>query len=165
VPTIGAVVFVPPDGLSTETARGLLPEQVPHRDAAHAAGRAALAVAALTRRPDLLLAATEDRLHQPYRATAMPATAALMDRLRAAGVAAFVSGAGPSVLALLPDERPDLPALADPGWSVTRLAVDLVGARLVEPLAGPSDPPVDRAGKAAGTGSVTLHIAPDAAEE
>ena len=132
VPTIGALAFVPPDGLSTETARGLLPETVPHRDATHAASRAALAVAALTRRPDLLLAATEDRLHQPYRAPAMPATAALMDRLRAAGVAAFVSGAGPSVLALLADERPDLPALADPGWSVTRLALDLGGARLVD---------------------------------
>jgi homoserine kinase len=156
---------VPPDGLSTETARGLLPETVPHRDAVHTASRAALVVAALTRRPDLLLAATEDRLHQPYRATAMPATAALMDRLRAAGVAAFVSGAGPSVLALLPDERPDLPALADPGWSVTRLPLDLVGARLVEPVGGAADQPVDRSGNVAGTESVTLHIAPDAAEE
>jgi homoserine kinase len=165
VPRIRAVVFVPPDRLSTQTARGLLPATVPHRDATHAASRAALAVAALTARPDLLLAATEDRLHQPYRATAMPATAALMDRLRAAGVAAFVSGAGPSVLALLPDERPDLPALAEPGWSVTRLALDLVGARLVEPPGGTSDPPVDRSGNVAGTGSVTLHVAPDAAEE
>jgi homoserine kinase len=163
--TIEAVVFVPPDGLSTETARGLLPETVPHRDAAHAAGRSALVVAALTRRPDLLLAATEDRLHQPYRAPAMPASAALMDRVRAAGIAAFVSGAGPSVLALLPDARPDLPGLADPGWSVTRLALDLVGARLVEPLGGRNDPPVHRAGKVADIGSVTLHIAPDAAEE
>jgi homoserine kinase len=165
VPTIEVVVFVPPDGLSTETARGLLPEVVPHRDAAHAAGRSALAVAALTRRPDLLLAATEDRLHQPYRAPAMPASAALMARLRAAGVAAFVSGAGPSVLALLPAERPDLPGLADPGWSLTRLSPDLVGARLVEPLAGNSEPRVDGSGNVTGTGSVTLHIAPDAAEE
>jgi homoserine kinase len=95
-----------------------------------------LAVAALTARPDLLLAATEDRLHQPYRATAMPATAALMERLRGAGVAAFVSGAGPSVLALLPDERPDLQDLADPGWAVNGLALDHVGARLVEPPDG-----------------------------
>jgi homoserine kinase len=136
VPTIEAVVFVPPEGLSTETARGLLPATVPHADASHAAARAALAVAALTRWPDLLLAATEDRLHQPYRAPAMPASAALMDRLRAVGVAAFVSGAGPSVLALVPGERPDLPALADPGWSVTRLPLDLAGARVVEPAAG-----------------------------
>jgi homoserine kinase len=66
----------------------------------------------------------------------MPASAALMHRLRAVGAAAFVSGAGPSVLALVADERPDLPALADPGWSVTRLPLDLAGARLVEPVAG-----------------------------
>ena len=132
-PGIAAMVFVPPDGLSTVAARNLLPETVPHRDAAHAAGRAALAVEALTRRPDLLLAATEDRLHQPYRAPAMPATSALVERLRAAGAAAVVSGAGPSVLALLPGEHPELAGLAEPGWAVVGLALDLVGARIVEP--------------------------------
>src|SRR5215210_3743514 len=163
--TIEAVVFVPPDGVSTAMARGLLPETVPHRDAAHAASRSALAVAAMTRRPDLLLAATEDRLHQPYRAPAMPASAALMDRLRATGIAAFLSGAGPSVLALLPDARPDLSALVDPGWSVSRLALDLVGARLVEPVGERNEPPVDQSRNVPDTGSVRLHIAPDAAEE
>ena len=136
VPTIEALVFVPPEGLSTETARGLLPATVPHADASHAAGRAALAVAALTKQPDLLLAATEDRLQQPYRAPAVPASAALVGRLRELGVAAFVSGAGPSVLALVTDVRPDLPALADPGWSVSRLPLDLAGARVVEAVAG-----------------------------
>jgi hypothetical protein len=95
----------------------------------------------------------------------MPASAALMERLRATGVAAFVSGAGPSVLAVLPAERPDLAALADPGWSVTRLALDRAGARLVEPVDGRDDSAVGRSGKAADQGSVTLHIAPDAAEE
>ena len=73
---------------------------VPHADAARNAGRAALLVAALTARPDALLDATEDRLHQDYRAPAMPATHDLVGRLRAAGMPAVVSGAGPSVLAL-----------------------------------------------------------------
>ena len=131
-PVIEAMVFVPAGGLETATARRLLPATVPHGDAAHAAGRSALAVEALTRRPDLLLAATEDRLHQHYRAPAMPATAVLLDRLRSLGIAAVVSGAGPSVLALLPAERPDLAALAEPGWTVTRLPLDLGGARLLE---------------------------------
>lgn len=85
--------------LSTETARELLPDLVPHRDAALTAGRAALLVHALTREPALLMAATEDRLHQSYRAAAMPASAALLGDLRAAGVPAVISGAGPSVLA------------------------------------------------------------------
>ncbi len=131
-PQIAAMVFVPPDGLSTVAARGLLPETVPHRDAAHAAGRAALAVEALTRRPDLLLPATEDRLHQPYRAPAMAATSDLLDRLRAAGAAAVVSGAGPSVLALLPGAQPRLADLAGPGWVVRSVALDLVGARVFD---------------------------------
>lgn len=85
--------------LSTETARGLLPDEVPHRDAALTAGRAALLVHALTREPALLMPATEDRLHQSYRAAAMPDSAALLGDLRAAGVPAVISGAGPSVLA------------------------------------------------------------------
>ena len=73
------------------------------RLAAANSARAALLVAALTARPDLLLDGTEDYLHQQYRAAAMPATAALIARLRAAGIAAVVSGAGPSVLALTAD--------------------------------------------------------------
>ena len=63
-PELRATVLVPDVELVDETARGLLPATVPHADAAHAAGRSALLVEALTRRPDLLLPATEDRLHQ-----------------------------------------------------------------------------------------------------
>jgi homoserine kinase len=109
LPQIRPVVLIAPAPVSTEVARGLLPDKVTHADAAVNAGRAALLVAALTACPDALLEptvleatlldATEDRLHQDYRATAMPATADLVRRLRAAGVPAVVSGAGPSVLA------------------------------------------------------------------
>jgi homoserine kinase len=98
------VAIVAPAPVSTEVARGLLPAHVPHEDAARNAGRAALLVAALTipdAGPQALLDATEDRLHQDYRASAMPATHDLVGRLRAAGVAAVVSGAGPSVLAFV----------------------------------------------------------------
>ena len=78
----------------------MLPERVPHADAAFNAGRSALLVEALTRRPDLLLDATDDRLHQGYRADVMPSTFELVRALRAEGVAATVSGAGPTVLVL-----------------------------------------------------------------
>ena len=94
------MLCVPAVPLATETARQVLPAEVPHADAAANSARAALLIAALTARPDLLLDGTEDFLHQPYRAAAMPATAALITRLREAGIAAVVSGAGPSVLAL-----------------------------------------------------------------
>ncbi len=99
-PAIKAVVLVPSERSSTAHTRGLLPELVPHRDAAFNVSRAALAVVALTQRPDLLLAATADLLHQPQRAPALPLTTKWIARLREAGIAATVSGAGPTVLAL-----------------------------------------------------------------
>ncbi|MFI7012124.1 homoserine kinase [Streptomyces sp. NPDC050145] len=128
-PTVVPVVFVPGKPVLTETARGLLPRTVPHVDAAANAGRAALLVEALTRRPELLLPATEDRLHQEYRAPAMPESAALVERLRADGVPAMISGAGPTVIALVEDATADKVArLAGDGWAANRLALDSDGA-------------------------------------
>ncbi|MGY2065052.1 homoserine kinase [Blastococcus sp. SYSU DS0619] len=140
------VVLVPDATLSTEVARGLLPDVVPHADAAFNAGRAALLVHALTSGDSLLMEATEDRLHQRQRTAAMPGSLALVDRLRAAGHAAVISGAGPSVLVLGrrtetgPDERPGdsevraIAGLAPEGWSVLPLEVDPTGARIDRPL-------------------------------
>jgi homoserine kinase len=126
-----ATALVPSTELATETARGLLPKTVPHADAAHAAGRAALLVAALTgvQQDGLLLAATEDRLHQGYRGPAMPATLALVAALRSAGHAAVVSGAGPTVLVLATGEVPAVTAPA--GWRVLPLDPDRAAAGVV----------------------------------
>jgi homoserine kinase len=93
------VVVIPGDILPTKKARAMLPADVPHKDAAFNAGRSALLVQALTRQPELLLAATADRLHQEQRRSAMPASLDLVDALRAAGIPAVISGAGPCVLA------------------------------------------------------------------
>jgi homoserine kinase len=133
-PGLRPVVFVPATTSSTAKARKLLPESVPHPDAARNAARAALLVHALAGDADLLLAATEDRLHQPYRAPAQQRTAGLVATLRAAGVPAVVSGAGPSVLAFA---RPsdDLGSYAPRNWSCEVLAVDPGGAELLA-LAG-----------------------------
>jgi homoserine kinase len=133
-PALRAVAFVPDEGLSTEVARGLLPKLVPHEQAARNAGRAALLSAALIGgRTDLLLAATEDRLHQDYRAPAMPASAALIAELRAAGHAAVVSGAGPTVLVLTTEDQVQTVIAAGrkivpDGWQAFGLAVDGAGA-------------------------------------
>jgi homoserine kinase len=124
---VSAAVFVPPDPLSTEVARGLLPRTVPHADAAADAGATALLVAALAARPDQLWRATRDFLHQDYRRPAMPASLDLVDRLRADGLAAVVSGAGPTVLALVVDGT-DLAAYCPHGWVHHRLPVDTFGA-------------------------------------
>jgi homoserine kinase len=85
--------------LTAET-RVLLPAHVSHDDASFNVSRAALLVVALTERPDLLLVATEDLLHQPQRASAMPASAEYLRLLRRHSVAAALSGAGPSLIAL-----------------------------------------------------------------
>ncbi|MEV3855211.1 homoserine kinase [Streptomyces sp. NPDC050095] len=130
--SIVPVVFVPGKPVLTEMARGLLPRTVPHVDASANAGRAALLVEALTRRPELLLPATEDRLHQEYRAPAMPESAALVERLRADGVPAMISGAGPTVIALVEDGAADKVArLAGEGWAANRLDLDADGASVL----------------------------------
>lgn len=123
------VVFVPPDRLATETARSLLPAAVAHAAATANAGRAALLVHALTAAPDLLLEGTADQLHQDYREPAMPASLVLVGRLRAAGVPAVVSGAGPSVLALGAGRAtPELAPYCPGGWRFLPLSVDRRGA-------------------------------------
>jgi homoserine kinase len=125
--SVEVTAFVPPEAVSTEKARGLLPGTVPHADASANAGRAALLVRALSGAPHLLLPGTEDRLHQSYRSSAMPESYELMTGLRDAGIAATISGAGPTVLAFargLGDRLPD-------GWTMHELGVDSKGAQIV----------------------------------
>jgi homoserine kinase len=130
-PRVQVVLLVPPAGVETSVARTLLPAAVPHADAVANAGRAALLVAALGRQPELLLAATEDRLHQCYREPAMPASLALVRTLRAEGLPAVVSGAGPSVLVFTDDRgRAAVAGRAPCGWEALVVAVDRDGARV-----------------------------------
>jgi homoserine kinase len=128
-PDVVPVACVPPHPVSTELARGLLPPRVTHADAARNAGRAALLVTALTSRPDLLMPATEDWLHQTFRAEAFPGSTALVAALRAAGIPAVVSGAGPTVMALASAATAARVAeVAGAAFAVHRLDVDLDGA-------------------------------------
>jgi homoserine kinase len=125
---VAAEVFVPAEPVSTEVARGLLPATVPHADAARAAGAAALLVAALASgSAEDLWRGTRDTLHQSYRRPAMPASLDLVESLRAEGRAAVVSGAGPTVLALVADDV-SLVDATPAGWTHHRLAVDAAGA-------------------------------------
>jgi homoserine kinase len=128
-PAISAVLFVPPEGLSTEAARGLLPAEISHADAAANSGRAALLVAALGGATGELFLATEDFLHQEFRAPAMPESLALVHSLRAAGLAAVISGAGPSVLVLTTSDPANVTDGCPAGWSSYALAIDHAGVR------------------------------------
>ncbi len=108
---------------------------VPHAEAAADAGRTALLVAALGGAPEHLLPATRDYLHQSYRRPAMPESLALVDRLRGEGLAAVVSGAGPSVLVLADSgavSTADLAERCPPGWEHHLLIVADEGVRVAE---------------------------------
>jgi len=143
-PEVHPVALIAPEPVPTKVARGLLPPAVPHADAARNAGRAALLIAALTVRPDALLDGTEDLLHQGYRATAMPHTHDLVTRLRAAGLPAVVSGAGPTVLAFLTEkfrqeDAKRLDSLAGEtgiDWHISPLAVERRGASVIPSVPG-----------------------------
>lgn len=132
VPSLRPVLLVAPFVSSTAQARALLPDVVPFADAAFTAGRCAALVAALTAHPAVLFAATRDRLHQDRRAPAMPATAQLVARLRAEGLPAVVSGAGPTVLVLATSaaEVDRAVAVSPPQWRPVPAGVDRGGARV-----------------------------------
>lgn len=132
---VSLLVAVPvTSSMSTHLARSLQPDTVPHEDAIFNLSRASLLIAALLDSPDLLFVATEDRLHQNYRASAMPETSALLHTLRDAGFAAVVSGAGPSVLVMCGDPGDRLRAQdviqshGGDAWEVKMLTVDERGA-------------------------------------
>jgi homoserine kinase len=132
---ISPLVLVAPNEMSTKLARSLQPESVPHTDAVFNVSRSALLVAALTQSPELMMSATEDRLHQNYRSSAMPETSKLISSLRELGHPAVVSGAGPSVLILEGDPQNRLEAMDFvkknfPAWQALALAVDFKGASL-----------------------------------
>jgi homoserine kinase len=142
---VSPLVLVPQHVMSTALARSLQPESVPHEDAVFNLSRSALLIASLIQSPELLLAATEDKLHQSYRAAAMPETDSLISLLRANGFAAVVSGAGPSILVLCNDPAQRLAAAelaaehATTPWRALMLAVDFKGGTVVDARDAPAD--------------------------
>ena len=135
---VSPLVLVPEFTMSTKLARSLQPLHVPREDAVFNVSRSALLIAALTQSPELLLAATEDKLHQSYRAQAMPDTDRLVRLLRERGFAAVVSGAGPSVLVLAdgPGRRLEAARVVqtdtETPWEALLLAVDFKGGTVKE---------------------------------
>jgi homoserine kinase len=133
-PRIQVMAYIPSTSLATSKARKMLPASIPFDEAVLNTRNAALLGHALGSRPDLLLMATEDFLHQKYRAEAMPQSFALVEKLRGAGVAAFISGAGPTVLALHTasgSELEELKAVAGNHFAATPLEIAPRGAILL----------------------------------
>ena len=150
-PEVTPVVAMPDYEVSTRRARELVPQQVPHSEAAMNSGRSALLIHALSCAPDLLLPATRDWLHQDHRAEAMGPSAALMGHLRSHGFPAMISGAGPTVLVLAESPESAAQAVAciaagaqasdemaasqriggrEVSWHTTTLTIDAAGAMI-----------------------------------
>jgi homoserine kinase len=137
--SIRSVALIPSTTSSTRRTRGLLPDQVPHVDAAFTAARAGLLVHAMTSDPSLLLEATDERLHQQQRREAYPRSVDTVAKLRERGIPAVISGAGPTVLVLTTEAvlESALTQIKDVGrdrFEIAVLAVDGSGASVL-PLA------------------------------
>jgi homoserine kinase len=130
-PRIKALLLIPDNQVATAKARKLIPESISHHDATLNSTHTALLVHALAQRPDLLFTATADLLHQNYREEAMPKSIALINKLRGAGIAAVLSGAGPAVMILYSGDESEIdqiPALA-PGFNAMKLAIAQSGVQ------------------------------------
>lgn len=131
------VLCVPDTRLATTAARALLPEVVPHADAAANGARAALVLAGLIGAAAWDAQAMTDVLHEPARFGALPDSGRLVGDLRAHGIAACLSGAGPSVLAIVPAGDDDaveaVRSAAGAGWRVTACGWDRAGAFVQSP--------------------------------
>ena len=140
-PDLVALALVAPEPMATSEARRLLPERVPFAVAAHTGGRAAMLPLALAGDAELLLPATEDLLHQPERLAHTPDAAELLERLRADGHAAFVSGASllvlcprPAAAGALADAEEAVAAAGAEGWRIRPLELARQGALGAPPL-------------------------------
>jgi homoserine kinase len=131
---IAVLACVAPGRLSTSEARAALPARVALKDASFNSARTALLAASLASGdPARLMQATEDRLHQNRRFQMAPHTGAMVRALREKGIAAFLSGAGPSVAALVAADRAEkdsrtAKAVAGEGWDVRVVEIDAAGA-------------------------------------
>jgi homoserine kinase len=115
---LSAVAVIPDFRLATAKARQALPPSVPWADAVFNVGRVALFLAAMqSGRLDLLREAVQDRLHQPYRAPLVPGMPeVLAEGGRAGALACFLSGAGPTLLALVRGDGGDVGARMVACW-------------------------------------------------
>lgn len=131
-PDVQPVLVIPGDAVPTEAARAALPTHIPMADAVYNISRAAILGHALTQRPDLLLDATRDRLHQEPRRAMYPQSLALVEALQEAGIAAAISGAGPTVLVFATAATVGIVSdLAPANWLVQPTAVATRGAHEV----------------------------------
>jgi homoserine kinase len=138
-PALRPLALVPPTRQATVAARAVLPEHLSRAEVVLQAGRAGHVLAALAGVWPVAPAVAGDRLHEPARLEVMAPSAAILRDLRAAGIHAWLSGAGPSVAAAVSAVDPDAlgtvrSSAQAHGFTLHELVFDLAGA-----LACPDD--------------------------
>lgn len=138
---LGFVAVVPDFELKTAQARAALPTEISHKDGVHNLSRAALMAASLADGHYANLGvACGDRLHQPYRMALIPGGSQVLEACGELGAyGAYLSGAGPTLMALVPREsqgfvaglKTRLAQLGLAGWQVHVLSADNTGACIV----------------------------------
>ncbi|MBI2267340.1 MAG: hypothetical protein HYU64_19605, partial [Armatimonadetes bacterium] len=139
------LIVIPPFSVSTEEARGKLPDQVPFKDAVFNLSRLVFLLTSLSHGDGLLPWHTQDRLHQPYRASLLPGVQEVLSAVIPAGApGACVSGAGSSILIFLPNRRESqrrVVKAAERAMPGARLLVTRVSTKGAEGAAGRSRAP------------------------
>lgn len=136
------VAIIPDFELKTEKARACLPTEVSHKDAVYNLSRAALFSASLlTGKFENLRTAVHDKLHQPYRMELIPHCREVFDIAYTHGAyGAFISGAGPTVMAIVDEENEyfagkmkfSLENAGLSGWDVHEFRIDNCGTKIMQ---------------------------------
>lgn len=138
---VRAVVVSPHSQLPTHVARAALPRTVTRANAVHNLQRSALFTAAVAqKRYELFWDAMQDQLHQPQRESLVPGLAEALALPRMAGLLAIaLSGAGPSIIALVTDREDEIGARLTSCFhahkidsNVRVLEIDNEGSRLLQ---------------------------------
>ncbi len=130
-PDLRVIVAIPSFEVPTKAARQALPAHVDYATASFNIARSALLVHALTEDPSLLLEATADRMHQEQRRGMYAPSMVLVDSLRGRGIAAAISGAGPTVIAFaLASEVDSVLSAIEGEWRTYALQIRPAGARV-----------------------------------
>ncbi len=133
------ITFIPTFELSTEKARGVLPQTITHHDAVFNLSRAALLAGSLTTgKLENIGVAVGDCLHQPYRFDLIPDGRNIVEAAKGLGaLGSFISGAGPSIIAVVDAadrtylSRAQMYCEANfPDWKPIALHCDEIGARV-----------------------------------
>ena len=131
------IALIPEFTLATKKAREVLPKKVDFNDAVYNLGRAALLVSCFSNgKYELLMEATDDKLHQIYRSSLIKGYDDLYNQsIKLGALGFYISGAGPTLMAIVKEDNNLKENIENYikeeklKWSVLELTIDKLGAK------------------------------------